>query len=567
MRKSIPCLAAAVLSLLAGSAAVHGRQAYGAVDIEDLARLLMLEDRREFAEAELARIAGSAHPDVRRRAVLAIGRIRDERGRALLANAREDADTAVVATVAFSTGQLRDSSAVPWLASMLHATSAPTVAREAAIALGRIRSPDAQAALLRFLADAPATPAMAGAVGEALLSLGRFTARAELEPVLRWTTSRDPELRWRAAWSLYRPRDPAAVRHLLGMSEDPSAEVRFWAMRGLAPLLADSAGIDRAVTSARLRAALDDPDRRVRTEALRALVAYDDDASFARVLAAVDDDDSWLAVSAIEALARFADRADAVVPRLLGVAAAGKPRELRMVALTQLVALAPDEALELAAELVRDSSVVVRTAAAQAMQRLGDAGRARLDELRADPATRVLLPAPGGGGGGGGRVAQEAAAQRTLDDYRAIVERWIVPVHEGAPLPRAIWETSRGTIELELFAADAPLAMEHFVRVIESGDIVGTEFGRVVPNFVAQQRPIRTDIVLRDEVNRHGLTRANLSWASAGLDTGRPGYTLGNTPQPHNEGDFTALGRVVRGMDVVDRMRLGDRITAARMVR
>jgi hypothetical protein len=63
------------------------------------------------------------------------------------------------------------------------------------------------------------------------------------------------------------------------------------------------------------------------------------------------------------------------------------------------------------------------------------------------------------------------------------------------------------------------------------------------------------------------IASINLSWASAGLDTGRPGYTLGNTRQPHNEGDFTALGRVVRGMDGVDRLELGDRITAARTVR
>ena len=125
--------------------------------------------------------------------------------------------------------------------------------------------------------------------------------------------------------------------------------------------------------------------------------------------------------------------------------------------------------------------------------------------------------------------------------------------------------TARGEIEVELFAADAPLGLEHLLRVVESGDIVGTEFGRVVPNFVAQQRAIRDDVVLRDEVNRHGLNRGTLSWASAGLDTGRPGYTLGHTPQPHNEGDFTALGRVVAGMDVVDRLELGDKITAARM--
>ena len=127
--------------------------------------------------------------------------------------------------------------------------------------------------------------------------------------------------------------------------------------------------------------------------------------------------------------------------------------------------------------------------------------------------------------------------------------------------------TPRGEIELELYAGDAPLGVEYFAGVVASGAIVGTEFGRVVPNFVAQQRPIRDAVTLRDEVSRRGLTRGNLSWASAGLDTGRPGYTLGVTPQPHNEGDFTALGRVIRGMDAVDRLELGDAITAARMVR
>jgi cyclophilin family peptidyl-prolyl cis-trans isomerase len=120
---------------------------------------------------------------------------------------------------------------------------------------------------------------------------------------------------------------------------------------------------------------------------------------------------------------------------------------------------------------------------------------------------------------------------------------------------------------VELYSGDAPLGTEHFIKLVESSDIVGTEFSRLVPNFVAQQQSIRNASRLRDEVSRLGLTRGNVSWASGGLDTGRPGYTFGNTPQPHNEGDFTALGRVIRGMDVVDRFELGDRITAARMVK
>jgi cyclophilin family peptidyl-prolyl cis-trans isomerase len=156
---------------------------------------------------------------------------------------------------------------------------------------------------------------------------------------------------------------------------------------------------------------------------------------------------------------------------------------------------------------------------------------------------------------------------RTEADYRRIVERWIVTDYNGAARPRAILGTPRGEIEIELYAGDAPLGLDYFMHSVETGEIVGTEFGRVVPNFVAQQLAIRSDVTLRDEVSRLGLTRGNLSWASSGLDTGRPGYTLGNTPQPHNEGDFTALGCVIRGMNVVDRLELGDRITSARMRR
>lgn len=126
---------------------------------------------------------------------------------------------------------------------------------------------------------------------------------------------------------------------------------------------------------------------------------------------------------------------------------------------------------------------------------------------------------------------------------------------------------SRGAIELELYTGDAPLAMDALVRIMESGTMVGTEFSRVVRDFVDQQATIRGASIQRDEVNRHRLTPGNLSWASAGLDTGRRGYTLNRTPQPHNEGDLTSLGRVVAGLEAVDRTQLGDRIMAAAMVR
>jgi HEAT repeat protein/cyclophilin family peptidyl-prolyl cis-trans isomerase len=522
-------------------------------DINTIARLLLLEDRRQFDDRTLGIAAQSLHPEVRRRAYQAIARIPNVGGRALLARARSERDSALFATVVWATGQIYDSTAVAWLDTVMRSPqSPPTAAVEAARALGKIRTAEAHAALAAFLNNAQVESPV---VGEALLSMGRMPEQRDLDPVKRWTGARDPEVRWRAAWALFRKRNPAAVEPLLALATDRSPDVRFWAVRGLARVLVDSAGIDRGRVSALLIRAVNDDDRRVRTEALRTLGPYDDDASIATLVNALTATDTWLSVSAAEMLGPHAARAEQIVPALVAAAAPGKPIALRITAITALSALRPPAAIEAATMLSQDTVAFARAQAIAALNRLGDPGRARADSLIARDSSLAR------------RVSNQQRGEvppRTPEDYRRLVERWIIPEYNGAPRPRVIWETNRGTVEMELYPGDAPMGVEHMLRVIETGDIIGTEFTRLVPNFVAQQRAIRSDIVLRDEVNRFGLTRGNLSWASSGLDTGRPGFTLGNTPQPHNEGGFTALGRVVRGMDVVDRFELGDRITAAR---
>jgi HEAT repeat protein/cyclophilin family peptidyl-prolyl cis-trans isomerase len=569
MKRAILPLALVVLAAPSLFSQAPRRPPLAPADIDAITKLVMLEDTRTFDQEGLAGLLKSSHHEVRRRAALAIGRIGYPRQRAteaqnavtaqartLLASARGDADVEVAGTVVFSTGQLKDNDAVPWLGELLSAPGTPAaVAREAACSLGKIRSPEARTVLSKYLADAPATAAPA-VVGEALLSSGRFTGPGDLAPIVKWSTAKDDEVRWRATWALFRLRDPAAAETLQHLSDDPSADVRYWAVRGLASMDTTPAEM-KMRQSERLRAAMKDPDRRVRTEALRALATYQDDASFDVVLAALESPDTWLSVSAAEAMGRYPGRKDTIVPKLVAAAGPSRPTALRLTALTPLVTLAPDAARDVAASLRDSTSQVARTTADRTLQRLAAAS---------DP---TATPGARGGGApaGAGRGPRPDPPKLTEADYRRIVERWVVADYNGAPRPHAIWTTPKGEIELELYPGDAPLAVEYFLHEVESGDIVGTEFGRVVPNFVAQQDGIRNAITQRDEVNRHGLTSGNLSWASAGLDTGRPGYTLGTTPQPHNEGDFTALGRVVRGMDVVDRLELGDAVTAARMKR
>jgi peptidylprolyl isomerase len=560
-------------ALLAGAATVlsassQSRPPLSHADIDDIARLVMLEDTRQFDEGTLAGLVHSQHPEVRRRAIVAIGRIVNPGGKAILAGLRKESDPTILAAVAFATGQIgaaemrnkvNDPDAATWLGTLLSAPgTSPLVAREAARSLGKIKSPEARAALLRFAATAPVTEAAAPVVGEALLSLGRFAGRDDVAPILRWATSPDVEVRWRATWALFRLRDPGGIPELMRLATDRSPEVRYWAVRGLAPAVVDEAKSDRAAASALLARATRDGDRRVRTEALRALGAYGDDTAFAAVVEALGSKDNWLAISAAEAAASFKTRGPELLGPLTVATGRNQPASLRMAALTPLVTFGPERAIDVAAELAEHSSAVVRAVGRTALGKtLGEDGKARLAALAArQPAAPAPPAAPA-----------TPPPVRTLADYRAIVEQWVVPEYRGARRPRTIWETPRGTIEIELNPGEAPLAVDNLVRNVESGDIIGTEFGRVVPNFVAQQQGIRNAARLRDEVNQLGLLRGTLSWASSGLDTGRPGYTLGNTPQPHNEGDFTALGRVVSGMDVVDRLELGDAVTAARIRR
>jgi hypothetical protein len=142
--------------------------------IHDIATLLLLEDTRRFDSLDLTRLLASSHPEVRRRATLAVARINDKRGIALLRARPLDADTALAATTVFAVGQLRDSLTVSWLDSLLsNGRTAPTVATEAACALGKIRTTAGRDVLARYLTRATLTPRTAPTIGEALLSIGR----------------------------------------------------------------------------------------------------------------------------------------------------------------------------------------------------------------------------------------------------------------------------------------------------------------------------------------------------------------------------------------------------------
>lgn len=131
-------------------------------------------------------------------------------------------------------------------------------------------------------------------------------------------------------------------------------------------------------------------------------------------------------------------------------------------------------------------------------------------------------------------------------------------------------ETNKGTIEIELFAEHAPVTVNNFVFLAQEGFYDGVSFHRVIDNFVIQGGdPTGTGsggpgYRFQDEFqgNPHKHGTGYLSMANAGPGTNGSQFFITHSPQPHLDGRHTVFGKVTSGMDVVNSIRQGDKMTA-----
>ena len=99
----------------------------------------------------------------------------------------------------------------------------------------------------------------------------------------------------------------------------------------------------------------------------------------------------------------------------------------------------------------------------------------------------------------------------------------------------------------------------------------GIVFHRIVPNFVVQAGDPRGDgeggpgYAIRDELSDLPFLRGTVGMALSWPDTGGSQFFITHAPQPHLDGRYAIFGRVVAGMEVVDRLRRWDRIEKVRV--
>ena len=94
---------------------------------------------------------------------------------------------------------------------------------------------------------------------------------------------------------------------------------------------------------------------------------------------------------------------------------------------------------------------------------------------------------------------------------------------------------------------------------------------RLVPDFVAQAGDPRGDgeggpgYTIRDELNEEPYLRGTVGMALDYRDTGGSQFFITYSPQPHLDARYTVFGRVVSGMDVVDKLTQWDVLRRVRV--
>ena len=139
---------------------------------------------------------------------------------------------------------------------------------------------------------------------------------------------------------------------------------------------------------------------------------------------------------------------------------------------------------------------------------------------------------------------------------------------------RPFWEleTEKGTIIVRLDPLSAPFTVSSIDSLTRAGVYDGVVFHRVVRNFVAQGGDFDRrdgfggpDYRIPTEPSFETFERGMAGIASSGTDTEGSQFFFMHRWAPHLDGHYTNFGQITRGIDVLDKLQMGDKILKARM--
>ena len=143
---------------------------------------------------------------------------------------------------------------------------------------------------------------------------------------------------------------------------------------------------------------------------------------------------------------------------------------------------------------------------------------------------------------------------------------------------KMILKLTYGVVEIELFPDKAPNHVKRFIELSDSGKYDGVVFHRVIDGFMAQTGDVKfgnsnspdfnlalagtggSDLPnLKAEFTDISHTRGILSAArSADPDSANSQFFICFDSAPHLDRQYSAFGKVIKGMEFVDKIKKGD---------
>ena len=124
-----------------------------------------------------------------------------------------------------------------------------------------------------------------------------------------------------------------------------------------------------------------------------------------------------------------------------------------------------------------------------------------------------------------------------------------------------------GVIRLELYPDIAPITVDNFVSLVRKGFYDGLIFHRVIPGFMIQGGDpegtgmggpgyhIKGEFAMNGVKNDLKHTRGVISMARSMMpDSAGSQFFIMHEDAPHLDGQYAAFGKVIEGIEVVDRI-------------
>jgi HEAT repeat protein/cyclophilin family peptidyl-prolyl cis-trans isomerase len=506
------------------------------------------------ARDTLVELLHNFHSPVRRSAALALARLQDPEATSALLIATHDNDAGVVWRAVYALRETSSSRITTKVLPLLKHED-PWVRAYAARTLSKDKSKMVIKGLIKTLADEDWHVAVSAAV-----ALGEIGDRSAVQPLGQTINKhRSHHVRKAAVTALGKIANKAGRDYIIQALLDKSTGVRIEALKAIAAISGDKSdlflqqGIEdghRLVRAAALESfglagskkridylievAQKNPDAMMRAAALRGLSHFDP-GQVGGILVEKLSDDDWV-VAAESAIAIRECEHKAAVRDMIEIYKQRTERvegNIRLEILRTLKEFKAGEIRELMDELLDDNDGRIRSLALDIFEDL-----------------EMSFP--------------------QLQPDRFFYERTFDPVRKRSlSLPfgkkRAIIECSHGDIEIELFGDDAIQTAANFIALANDGFYDGLTFHRVIPNFVAQGGCPRGDgwgdagYYIRSEFTRHVYDQGYIGIAHDGKDTGGCQFFFTHSPQRHLDGRYTIFGRVIEGMEVVDKIDQGDK--------